>query len=327
MSRPSPTVVCAGVVVADHLSPPISHLPRAGELVACDDLVLAIGGCASNAAAALAKLGVHAAVLGKVGDDVFGRFVAETLRAQGVDDRLLAIDRSRATSQTLIVNVKGEDRRFIHCFGANQGLTVGDLAAAFDSLWAEGASPSVFYLGGYLILPGVDPTDLAAFLHDLRGRGITTLLDVATPGPADYLSKLTPVLPEVDVFLPNTDEAKLILGESDPIRQAQAFRDLGTRRVVVTMGEAGAVALSDHLRAKLGVFPVEFVDGTGGGDAFDAGYIAGLLDGLDEVGCLTFASALGASCVRAVGTTAGLFNRKQLQTFIQDHTLPIERLA
>ena len=132
------------------------------------------------------------------------------------------------------------------------------------------------------------------------------------------------MLPHTDVFLPNTDEATLILGEADPVRQARAFREMGARRVVITCGEHGAVALSDALSIRLGVFKVPYVDGSGGGDAFDAGYIAGLLDGRDEVGCLKLASAVGASCVRAVGTTAGLFDRAEADTFLARNELPIE---
>ncbi len=85
-------MICAGVLVADHLSPPIDHLPSPGELVTADELVLNIGGCASNAAMALAKLGVGVAICGKVGDDAFGRFVADTLREAGIDVRGLAVD-------------------------------------------------------------------------------------------------------------------------------------------------------------------------------------------------------------------------------------------
>ena len=117
-------------------------------------------------------------------------------------------------------------------------------------------------------------------------------------GPGDYLGLLRPVLPETDVFLPNTDEAALILGERDPVRQAEAFRDLGARRVVITCGGRGSVAVSDTFRARLGTYPVAFLDGSGGGDAFDAGYIAGLLEGHDELGCLQLASAIGASWPR-----------------------------
>lgn len=312
-------VVCAGVVVADHLCTPIDHVPAAGELVAVEELVLNIGGCASNAAVDLAKLGVRSTICGKVGDDVFGRFVADTLVAHGVDVRALGVDRERATSQTLIVNVRGEDRRFIHSFGANRGFTVADLDGALEP------APRVLYVGGYLILPGLDARALAERFARVRKRGGMTLLDVATPGPGDYLRQLEPVLPETDVFLPNGDEASLILGETDSLRQALAFRKLGARRVVITRGEEGAVAVSDELQVRLGSFRVPYVDGSGGGDAFDAGYIAGVLEGQDELGCLTLASAIGASCVRAVGTTTGVFTRSEAENFLAQHSLNIER--
>jgi len=311
-------VVCAGILVADHICPPISHLPSAGELVAADDLVLNVGGCASNAAVVLAKLGVTATVCGKVGDDVFGRFVAASLVNFGVDVSALAVDPDRATSQTLIVNVKGQDRRFIHSFGANKGLSAEDLDRVLEP------PPRVLYVGGYLILPGLDAGALAERFARARRAGTLTVLDVATPGPADYLRHLAPVLPETDVFLPNTDESALILGITDPVRQAEAFRDLGARRVIITCGDRGAVAISDTSRVRLGTYPIPFVDGSGGGDAFDAGYIAGLLDGLPEMDCLRLASAVGASCVRAVGTTAGIFTRPEADAFLRLHDLAAE---
>jgi len=311
-------VLCAGVVVADHLCTPISHVPAAGELVKADELILNIGGCASNAAVVLAKLGVRSTVCGRVGDDFFGRYIAETLASHGVDSRGLRVDRTRATSQSLIVNVKGQDRRFIHSFGANQGFSAEDL----DPGLARG--PKVVYVGGFLILPGLDPDALTERFARARAAGAITVLDVATPGPGEYLPLLRPVLPHVDVFLPNTDEATLILGESEPARQARAFRDMGARRVVVTRGGEGAIVVSDAIRARLGAYSVPYVDGTGGGDAFDGGYIAGLVEGLSEVECLQLASAVGASCVRAVGTTAGIFTRAEAAEFIRSRDLPID---
>src|SRR5277367_6161839 len=99
-------VVCAGLVVADHVCPPLDHLPRAGELVAVDELVLNIGGGAANTAVDLARLGVTAAICARVGDDIFGRFATESLRANRVDTTALKVDPRLATSQTLIVNVR-----------------------------------------------------------------------------------------------------------------------------------------------------------------------------------------------------------------------------
>src|SRR5205809_2052126 len=101
-------VLCAGIVVADHVSSPISHLPAAGELVLADQLLLTIGGCAANVAVDLVKLGVSAAVVGRVGGDVFGRVVADLLRERRVDVSPVQVTPGVDTSQTLIINVMGE---------------------------------------------------------------------------------------------------------------------------------------------------------------------------------------------------------------------------
>ena len=305
-----PPVVCAGVIVADHVSSPVDHAPAPGELVVADELFLNIGGNAANASIDLAKLGVLPKICGRVGDDAFGRFVAETLEAAGVNRSRLAIDPDRPTSQTLILNVRGEDRRFVHSFGANQGLSIADLDGAIEP------APRVLFLGGYLILPGLDPKALASRFARLRASGTFIVLDVVVPGPGPHLEALRPVLPEVDAFLPNRDESTIILGESDPLAQAEAFRGMGARRVVITDGARGAISMSKSLRTRIPAFPIDCLDGSGGGDAFDAGYITGVLDGLDEHGCLALASAVGASCVRALGTTAGVFTRTQADEFL-----------
>ncbi len=169
ISETEPPVVCAGVIVADHLCTPISHFPVAGELVKAEELILNIGGCASNAAVVLSKLGIRSTVCGRVGDDFFGRYVAETLESYGIDSKRLGIDPAWATSQSLIVNVKGQDRRFIHSFGANQGLTVEDLDRALET------NPKVVYLGGFLILPGLDVDALADRFAKARAAGTWTV--------------------------------------------------------------------------------------------------------------------------------------------------------
>ena len=311
-------VVCAGLVVADHVCPPLDHLPRPGGLIAVDKLVLNIGGGAANTAVDLARLGVTAAICARVGDDAFGRFATETLHGHGVDCTALAIDPHRATSQTLILNVRGDDRRFIHTVGANAGFVAADLDALLDR------APRVLHIGYFLILPHLEAHELAERFQRARAAGTITLLDVATPGPGAYLDQLKVVLPQTDIFVPNTDEAQLILGETDPVRQARIFHDLGARRVVVTCGERGVVSVSDSLQVKLAAYSVPYVDGSGGGDAFNAGYIVGLLENRPEIECLKLASAVGASCVRAVGTTEGVFTRAEAEQFVACHEIAIE---
>jgi sugar/nucleoside kinase (ribokinase family) len=156
--------------------------------------------------------------------------------------------------------------------------------------------------------------------------GAKTVLDVAVSGPGDYLAQLERVLPHTDVFLPNHDEGAQICGTSDVLRQAQQFHRLGAGTVVITCGGNGSVLVNDRVRLRAGTYPVEYVDGTGCGDAFDAGFIFGLLHDLSTEDSLRYATALGASCVRAVGTTTGVFTRNECETFIRQHALRIESL-
>ncbi len=313
-------VLCAGIIVADHVSSPIAHLPAAGELVLADQLLLTIGGCAANVAVDLVKLGVNASVVGRVGDDAFGRIVTEMLRERGVGVKTLRVTPRVDTSQTLIVNVAGQDRRFIHTFGANAGFQATDIPLAGVE------QCKVLYLGGYLLMRELQAEALAAVFATAREAGAKTVLDVVTPGPGDYLLKLKPLLPQVDVFLPNNHEAELITGETDPLRQAEQFRNLGAKTAIITLGEGGAVLVNAKERLRSGTYAVPFVDGSGGGDAFAAGYILGLLQGADAAGCLRLGSAVGASCVRAIGTTTGVFSRAECEEFVREQPLRIERL-
>ncbi|GBD35560.1 putative sugar kinase YdjH [bacterium HR36] len=320
-------VICAGVIVADHVCAPIPRLPNPGELVLAEDMLLTIGGCAANVAVDLAKMQIASMVVGRVGDDPFGTIVQRMLEQYGIDTSGIRVSPRRATSQTMIINVAGQDRRFIHIFGANADFTAEDLRAHITP------QTKVLYLGGYLLMPGLDDGELAVIFRQAQEAGTKVVLDVVVPSSAQtsggqegaafaYLSRLRQVLPYVDVFLPNQDEAQLILGERDPVKQAESFQRLGARTTVITMGGEGAVLIGERERYRVGVFSVPFVDGSGGGDAFDAGFIYGLLRGYDALGCLKVASALGASCVRAVGTTPGVFTEQECLEFLRQNELP-----
>ncbi|MEX0710975.1 MAG: sugar kinase [Pirellulales bacterium] len=306
-----------GVLVADHLCAPIPRLPKSGELMLTDHLLLNIGGCASNAAMDLARLGVKVGVVGCVGEDAFGRFVIETLEAEGIDTSSIRRVAGVGTSGTLIINVKGEDRRFIHTVGANALLSIADIP--IDRI----GEVKVLYVGGYLLLPGLVAQDLTRLFREARRQGVKTVLDVVMPGPGDHWRQLEGLLGETDVFLPNNDEAAALTGLDDPRQQALRFREAGAGTVVITCGDRGTVLVSDSLRVQADVYPVPYVGATGAGDAFDAGYIAGLLAGGDPRECLEWGSALGASCVRSISATESVFDRAEAETFIRERPLKI----
>jgi len=311
--------LCAGILFAEYVCAPVPRMPEAGELMPTDHIRLALGGCASNAGLDLARVGVRVGVSGCVGDDAFGQFIVETLKAGCVETCGIHRVAEIGTASTMVINVKGQDRRFISTPAANTRFTVAHIPAD----WVRQAK--VIYVGGYLVLPGLETPEFVELLRTARAAGAKTVLDVVLFGGEHYWETLARVLPETDVFLPNDDEAAIITGIKDPMEQAERFRQAGAKTVVITRGDRGSLLVTDGLRLRSGIYPTQYVGGTGSGDAFDAGYIAGMLAGEDPAGCLRWGSALGASCVRAVGATESVFDREEALAFMREHELPMER--
>ncbi|MGA3184811.1 MAG: sugar kinase [Candidatus Dormibacteria bacterium] len=302
-----PRVLCAGILVGDLFVPPLARLPAAGELLATDDFLLDVGGCAANVAVGLSKLGVGSRVVGRVGRDAFGDFVISALTGFGVDVSLIVRSETRGTSKTVIVPVVGEDRRYIHTLGANAELAEQDFGARAMS------GVEVVYLGGYLVLPGLRPGAVAELFGAAHRAGARTLLDVVLPGDAEAsLDELRSILPSVDFFLPNYDEACHLTGERDPERQAALFNKAGAETVIITMGSEGSLVRSPTDTRRLTAPSVDVVDGSGAGDAFTAGLIVGILEGWPLEQSLRFASAAGALACTALGCTDGIPDRQQV---------------
>ncbi len=307
--QPSCQVACVGILVADLFAPPLPRLPAAGELLKVDDFLLTTGGCAANTAMDLHRLGVNTAVLGKVGEDSFGDFVIQDLARHGLSTQ--GIRRSAlGTSRTVILPVLGEDRRYIHAVGANGDFTAADIDRR------QVLAAQVLYVGGYMLLPRLEAEALAELFGEARQEGVKTVLDVAgVTAPAH--AELAQLLPHVDVFLPNHDEACILTGETDPVRQAGALLDLGAGVAGITLGDDGAYVCTRSEKIRAGAYAVDVVDPSGGGDAFDAGFIVGMLEGWDLAATVEFASAAGALACTALGCTAGLRTRAETQSFVR----------
>ena len=149
------------------------------------------------------------------------------------------------------------------------------------------------------------------------------MLDVAGPGPGQGLTPLKQVLPYTDVFLPNDDEARSLTGESDPVRQAECLLECGVGTAVVTLGARGAVARTRDMTLQASAFKIDVVDPSGGGDAFDAGFIVGMLQGWELRRTLEFASAIGASACTKLGCTPGVFTESEALLFLNQNHLEI----
>jgi sugar/nucleoside kinase (ribokinase family) len=296
-------VACLGILVADVFLEPIDSLPKAGELKTTSGFVMGAGGCAANVAQCLRRLGRSVAISGKVGADQFGTYVTDTLAGHGVETSLIRRSTGSPTSSTVIINVDGEDRRYLHCAGANREFNPSDV----DGRLLDSAR--VLYIGGYPAMPSFSGEDLICLLQAAKNRGIVTVLDVVIPaGMPDAAARVLTVLPWIDFFLPNEDEGRALTGSADPATQAQTLSEhCRGATVVITCGANGSVVSHAGQIFAVPPFQMPAVDESGAGDAFAAGLITGLLENWTIPESLRLASAVGASCTRALGCLAGVF--------------------
>ena len=294
-------VVCLGILVADVVGKPIEAFPPKGTLANVERMELHAGGCAANTALALAKLGVATGVIGKIGDDGFGHFLAQTLERQGVDTRGLVRDAAAATSATMVAVDKEGERTFLHYEGANAAFTGADVA------WAVVDEASILHVAGPFLMPRYVGADNAAVLKRAKEAGKTTTLDTVWDSTGRWMSTLAPCLPYLDYLLPSLAEAKLLTGWETPHDITQAFLDLGVTVVGLKLGEEGAfvrTAAGDALHVP--PFAVEAIDALGAGDCWAAGFLCGLSRGWDLEKTVRFANAAGACAVQALGATTGI---------------------
>lgn len=308
------SVVCAGVLVADLFANPVRRLPEPGELTTTSGFAMSVGGCAANTAVALRILGREVSLAGKVGTDLFGDFVISELMRRGIGVGQIRRTPARPTSRTMVFNVEGEDRRYLHCIGANAELTLTDIDPSILN------DAQVLYLGGYLALPSLPPKDAAKLFCDAKRRGITTVLDVVMPAERKFgIEDIAPVLRYTDYFLPNEDEAGRLTGAKSALVQAKCLSEINPEcAVVITRGPRGSVAMRRNRTIETPPFRMDAVDESGAGDAFVAGLITSLFEGWDLERALLFASAIGGSCTRALGCYAGVFTFEEACRFLEE---------
>jgi sugar/nucleoside kinase (ribokinase family) len=269
-----PSVLVVGDVAVDVLVAPSEPAVRGADVGA--RIRTAAGGAGANTAAWLAYLGAEVTLVARVGDDAAGRAAVADLATAGVLPAL-AVDPDEPTC-TVVVLLDGDERTMLSDRGAAARLEPADLPAL------DGADH--LHLSGYVLL---DPTSRPAGLTALavaRAAGMTTSVD---PQAAPALTaEFREWVRGVDLLLPNADELDALGGS------AMDLITTGTARAVaVTDGSRGARWIDDTGRWHAPALPVDVVDPTGAGDAFDAGLLVAWLGGADlRAGCVAGAAAV-----------------------------------
>ncbi len=297
-------VACLGILVADMVARPVAEVPPPGELRLTGEMGLYVGGCAANTASGLARLGIPVGVLGKVGADPLGEFLRRALDADGVDTRALIVSPASATSATMALVGPSGERAFLHAFGGN-----GDLVAEEIDLGVCGAA-AILHVGGVGLLPSLDGAPLARVCQAAKARGMIVTLDTAWDPLGRWTGALA-ALPYVDYFLPSREEAAHIFGVSAPEAIVRAAQQAGARAVIVKLGAEGCYVDAGGAPLRLPALEGPVVDTTGAGDAFCAGFLAGLAQGWDPEASARLGTATGCLAVSRMGAVSGIQSLEQ----------------
>jgi sugar/nucleoside kinase (ribokinase family) len=285
-TTPEYDVVIAGDVYCDLIFTGLDTLPRLGEEHFAPAFEMMPGGIFITGAA-LARLGLRVGIYCWLGDDPFSAFTRRCFAQEGLSTAL--VQRAPGPLQTLTVSLSlPGDRAFVTYRAPRPGF---DPAAVLRR--------TTFRHLHISSLPGLfNHPDVIALAHE---RGASISIDcqwcpdlIAAPDLADRLVAARPA-----VFLPNLDEALAIThttGATEALESLAAWVP-----TVITLGPAGVLAGCDGERYAVPALPVTAVDTTGAGDAFDAGFIYGLLHGLPFSECLRVGTVCGGLSTTAHG--------------------------
>ncbi len=305
-------IINIGIATVDAIARTVDRFPNPKELIFFDKLDITTGGCAVNCAIDLAKMGIKNSLIVKLGGDMLGDFVKSQAESFGIDTSHVIREQSNNTAFSFAAIDKNGERSFLHTVGTNGTLRADDIDLDFI------AKHKYCYIGGVMLMPALDGKPLAELLKRIRSRGVITIVDTVyvLERTDRWQQVIFPMLEHIDYFVPSEPEAQAITSLTKPEEIAESLQQRGANNIIVKLGEKGV-----YYRMKTGengyakAYNVSnVVDMTGAGDAWDAGFLAGLsMDYTISQACL-LGNAVAAFCIQSAGASTGI---KQMNSIIE----------
>jgi ribokinase len=262
------------------------------------DYFLEMGGSTCIFACQAAKLGLRTAILGRVGDDAYGRLVLGRLQESGVDTTHVAVDAGLKTGLGIALCRTGGDRAILTYGGSLNAVYPPDVSDAFLALGRH------LHYGSYYLQTNL-LADAPEILARARQLGLSVSLDTNWDPAETWDGGLREALRHTDVLFPNDQEARAIAGLGD-VEEAVAALAATVPIVAAKLGSEGALVLHRSERLRVPTEPLaHVVDTIGAGDSFDAGFVAGWLRGLPLERCAAIGNACGRATTQARGGVMG----------------------
>ena len=289
-------------------------VPRFGQ---CEKLVgdyeLEMGGSCNIFACQAAKLGLRVGIIGRVGEDDFGRLVLRRLIESGVDTQHVIVDPCVKTGLGIAL-CQGNDRAILTYLGSLNAVFPGQIN---DDLLR---SARHLHHGSYFLQTNLRPAIPDIFTR-ARSFGLSTSLDTNWDPAEKWNGTLQQSLALTDIFLPNEQEARLISRTSNLEDAIPVFQGMGVAITAIKQGEAGAQIVTKGERHTCALPASTGGDSIGTGDSFDAGFLSGWLRGLPLKQCLQIACHCGKEVAAQVG---GIRSQPDWATIIELTGINIE---
>ena len=285
------------------------RLPRPGETVMGRDFEAIPGGKGANQAIAAARLGGRVAMVGKVGSDEFGNRLCQELALAGIYDGFVTRDADAPTGVALITVETGGQNSIVVAPGANMRVSPADVNAAAELIGCA----------QIMLLQLECPLETVVHAAELAHRhGLTVILN-----PAPALPLPPALLRTVNLLIPNETETALLAGRpistaAEVESAARALSALGPGRVIVTLGEKGALLAGLQGTTHVPAFAVDAVDATAAGDAFMGALAVALAEGHSLPDAMRWGNAAGALTASKAGAQTSLPSRDAVESLLRD---------
>jgi len=295
-------IVCIGILCLDILISRVDEDIFKRQTTDVDFIKCQAGGDALNESIIVSVLGHDSILMGAVGDDIWGEYIINQVKARGVDTSAVYKIPSLPTTVSTVLVKQNSERLFL-VYKKNN--------AAFAEECLK-----------YEVIASADAVSVGSIYYnealDSRMNNILSLAKknkALTFGDVSYrqgytIEKAKDYLHLFDFFVPNFEEAKGLTGKSDLESIAGKILDYGVKNVIIKMGDKGCYIQNATDKIVVPAFNNDnVVDTTGAGDSFLAGFIAGTLEGLDLESAAVFASA--AASINVQGLGAAFLNSRQ----------------
>jgi ribokinase len=305
----SSTIVVVGSINMD-LVATMARLPRPGETVLGESFQTIPGGKGANQAVAAARLGARVVMIGRLGDDSFGKTLRHNLIADGVETSHV-LDTVGCSSGVALIGVETAGANAITVVPAANGRLSADDVESCGEIIAQAKALIVQ-------LETPIPT-IAAAIRLAQRHNVLTILDPA-PAPA---GPLPPELIAVDLLSPNQTEAESLTGiivHDWPSAEsaARALQTLGAKDVVLKMGALGAlICARDGTMHRVTATQARIVDTTAAGDAFTAALTVAISEGRSLVDATRFGCAAGTLACTRFGAQPAMPTRDELKQWLE----------